>query len=91
MIVMNVMGHLGFEVLPKGFASQRIFRWHNTSVHHNMHHRYFRYNYGLYFNFWDRVMKTNHPDYEEHYDQVTGAGSPPEEECAAHDKDRGES
>ena len=30
-----------------------------------MHHRLVKCNYGLYFNFWDRVMKTNHPHYEE--------------------------
>jgi sterol desaturase/sphingolipid hydroxylase (fatty acid hydroxylase superfamily) len=35
-----------------------------------MHHRYVHYNYGLYFNFWDRVMGTNHPRYEQEYDRV---------------------
>jgi lathosterol oxidase len=71
MVLMNVMGHLGFEILPKGFASHRFLRWHNTSVHHNMHHRYFRCNYGLYFNIWDRLMGTNHPNYEEQYLRIT--------------------
>jgi sterol desaturase/sphingolipid hydroxylase (fatty acid hydroxylase superfamily) len=32
-----------------------------------MHHRYVNYNYGLYFNIWDRLMGTNHPRYEEEY------------------------
>jgi len=67
---MNVMGHLGYELFPKGFASHRLFKWHNTSTHHNMHHRLVKCNYGLYFNFWDRVMSTNHPAYEESFDQV---------------------
>ncbi|MDP9077872.1 MAG: hypothetical protein M3O71_10645 [Bacteroidota bacterium] len=35
-----------------------------------MHHRYVKYNFGIYFNFWDRVMKTNHPKYEENFEQV---------------------
>jgi sterol desaturase/sphingolipid hydroxylase (fatty acid hydroxylase superfamily) len=69
-LLLNVMGHLGYELFPKGFASHRIFRWHNTSTHHNMHHRLVKCNYGLYFNFWDRVMHTNHPDYEESFDKV---------------------
>jgi sterol desaturase/sphingolipid hydroxylase (fatty acid hydroxylase superfamily) len=69
-LLLNVIGHLGFELFPKGFASHKILKWHNTSTHHNMHHRLVKCNYGLYFNFWDRVMKTNHPDYEESFDGV---------------------
>lgn len=76
MTAMNVVGHLGFEILPAGFLRNRFWRWHNTSVHHNMHHRYVHCNYGLYFNIWDRLMGTNHPRYEEEYDRV----------CAVHDK-----
>jgi lathosterol oxidase len=36
-----------------------------------MHHQYFRGNYGLYFNIWDRMMGTNHPDYEKRFYAVT--------------------
>lgn len=70
MTAMNVVGHLGFEILPAGFLKNRFWRWHNTSVHHNMHHRYVHCNYGLYFNIWDRLMGTNHPRYEKEYDRV---------------------
>jgi sterol desaturase/sphingolipid hydroxylase (fatty acid hydroxylase superfamily) len=70
-LLLNVMGHLGFELFPKGFASHRLFKWHNTATHHNMHHRLVKCNYGLYFNFWDRIMGTNHPEYEKTYDKVT--------------------
>ncbi len=70
MTFMNVVGHLGFEILPAGFLRNRVLRWHNTSVHHNMHHRYTHYNYGLYFNIWDRLMGTNHPRYEEEFAAV---------------------
>lgn len=73
MTLMNVFGHLGFEILPAGFVRNRFWRWHNTSVHHNMHHRYVHCNYGLYFNIWDRWMGTNHPRYEEEYDRVCNA------------------
>lgn len=67
---MNVLGHLGFELFPDGFASGKITKWHNTSTHHNMHHKFTTSNYGLYFNFWDRVMGTNHARYESEYDVV---------------------
>ena len=49
MTSMNVLGHLGFELFPDGFASGKITKWHNTSTHHNMHHKYVTCNYGLYY------------------------------------------
>lgn len=67
---MNVLGHLGFELFPDGFASGRLTKWHNTSTHHNMHHKFTTSNYGLYYNFWDRVMGTNHERYETEFDKV---------------------
>ncbi|MFN8276681.1 MAG: sterol desaturase family protein [Chitinophagales bacterium] len=70
MTLLNVMGHLGFELFPKGFTIHPIFGWHNTSVHHNMHHRLVKCNYGLYFNIWDRLMGTNHKHYHEEFDSV---------------------
>jgi sterol desaturase/sphingolipid hydroxylase (fatty acid hydroxylase superfamily) len=70
MTSMNVLGHLGFELFPDGFASGKVTKWHNTSTHHNMHHKFTTSNYGLYFNFWDRVMGTNHARYESEYDVV---------------------
>jgi lathosterol oxidase len=69
-LFLNVGGHLGFEIFPKGFASHKVFKWHNTSTHHNMHHRLVKCNYGLYFNIWDRLMKTNHATYEDSFESV---------------------
>ena len=67
--VINVLGHLGYEYFPKGFT-QGKFWWVNTPTHHNMHHERFNYNYGFYFNFWDRIMGTNHKRYEEMFDRI---------------------
>jgi len=69
-IIYNVYGHTGYEIYPKGFARHWLGRWINTSVNHNMHHQYFKGNYGLYFLFWDRVMGTIREDYEEKFDEV---------------------
>jgi len=63
MTSLNVIGHSGFELFPPGYTDHWFWKLHNTSTHHNMHHKYGRFNYGIYFNFWDRLMKTNHPDY----------------------------
>jgi sterol desaturase/sphingolipid hydroxylase (fatty acid hydroxylase superfamily) len=70
MTFLNVMGHLGYEIFPSGFTSKAATAWHNTSVHHNMHHKYVRCNYGLYFNVWDRIMGTNHDRYHEEFENV---------------------
>jgi sterol desaturase/sphingolipid hydroxylase (fatty acid hydroxylase superfamily) len=67
---MNVIGHYGFELFPKGFTSGTITKWHNTSTHHNMHHKHVTSNFGLYFNFWDRIMGTNHDAYDEVFNAV---------------------
>jgi lathosterol oxidase len=67
---MNVLGHLGFELFPSGFTTGAISKWHNTSVHHNMHHKHVTCNYGLYYNFWDRIMGTNHQRYAEEFENV---------------------
>ncbi|MBI1226373.1 MAG: hypothetical protein GC192_14160 [Bacteroidetes bacterium] len=69
-ILFNVLGHTGYEISPSGFTRHRLFKWLNTPTHHNMHHHHARFNYGLYFNFWDRVMGTNHPDYDQYFESV---------------------
>lgn len=68
--VINVYGHLGYEIAPKWLRYTFLFNISNTSVHHNLHHSKFNANYGLYFRFWDKVMGTEHPDYVKEYDRV---------------------
>ncbi len=70
-LLWNIVGHLGFELFPKGFVHHPVFRWFNTSTHHNMHHHRSGCNYGLYFNFWDTWMNTNHHAYRETFDRIT--------------------
>jgi sterol desaturase/sphingolipid hydroxylase (fatty acid hydroxylase superfamily) len=69
-LAINVYGHLGYEIFPKWFRRSPLFHLFNTSVHHNMHHSTFNYNFGLYFRVWDRLMGTEHPDYVKQYDKI---------------------
>ncbi|MCW3090812.1 MAG: sterol desaturase [Ferruginibacter sp.] len=71
MTAYNVYGHLGFELYPKGFNKHWLGKWINTSVNHNLHHQYFKGNYGLYFTFWDRIMNTLRNDYDARFENVT--------------------
>ena len=63
----NVYGHLGYELYPRGWAQHPLGRWINTSVAHNAHHEQARHNFGFYFLFWDRWMGTLDPSYEAKY------------------------
>jgi lathosterol oxidase len=65
MIIRNVMGHAGVELMPRALADSRWFGWINATTHHDLHHSTFHYNYGLYFTWWDRLMGTEHPAYRE--------------------------
>jgi sterol desaturase/sphingolipid hydroxylase (fatty acid hydroxylase superfamily) len=70
MLLLNILGHLGYELFPKNFVRSKWTNWHNTSTHHNMHHRYTKGNYSLYFNWWDKWMGTNHKRYAEEFEEV---------------------
>ena len=69
-LIINVYGHLGYEIAPKAFRNSVFFQFFNTSVHHNMHHSRFNGNYGLYFRVWDKLMKTEITDYEKQFDSI---------------------
>lgn len=68
--VINVYGHLGHELMPKGFRYSVLFEVLNSSTYHNLHHCKFKGNYGLYTRIWDRLMKTENPNYVADYDRV---------------------
>jgi lathosterol oxidase len=77
-IAFNVFGHGGYEVYPRWFMRTWAGRLMNTPTHHALHHEKFRGGYSLYFNVWDRLMGTNHPDYEARFAKVVSASAPAE-------------
>jgi Delta7-sterol 5-desaturase len=62
-VVRNVAGHCGVELEPKAWLATWWGRWLTTTLHHDIHHEHGRYNYGLYFAWWDRWCGTEHPEY----------------------------
>jgi Delta7-sterol 5-desaturase len=70
MIVRNVIGHLGFEIFPKGWTKNKWLSWTTAVTHHNLHHEKFNSNYGLYFTWWDRWMNTEDKSYHHKFDEV---------------------
>jgi len=72
MILRNVMGHAGVELMPRGFADHWFWGLFATTTHHDLHHNgSFNHNFGLYFTCWDRLMGTEHPRYREIFREVT--------------------
>ncbi|WP_181304706.1 sterol desaturase family protein [Rufibacter sp. XAAS-G3-1] len=73
MTVYNVYGHLGYEIYPQWLVESKVGKWLNTSTNHNMHHKFFKGNYGLYFRFWDEWLGTTHVKYQETLSKLVGA------------------
>jgi lathosterol oxidase len=51
MTLSSVINHLNIEIYPQGFNRNRIAKWIIGASHHSLHHKQFKYNYGLYFTF----------------------------------------
>lgn len=68
----GTINHASVEIYPKGFQRHWLGKWLIGATHHDLHHKQFRFNFGLYFTFWDRWMQTESPDYEEKFKEKTG-------------------
>ncbi len=71
-ISFNVFGHCGYEIYPRWFLASPLGLLLNSPTHHGLHHEKFVGNFSLYFNIWDRLMGTNHPDYAQRFERATG-------------------
>jgi Delta7-sterol 5-desaturase len=59
MTISAIVNHAGVEIFPvNGFLQKNVI----GASHHDVHHKLFRYNFGLYFTFWDKWMGTEKPD-----------------------------
>lgn len=67
MIVRNVIGHAGIELFPGWWLQVPVLKWITTTTHHDLHHSHGGYNFGLYFTWWDKWMKTEHPEYADRF------------------------
>ena len=69
-MILNVIGHLGYEIYPKGFNTHWLFKFKTPSTHHNLHHSKFNGNYGLYFTWWDKWCGTEFKDYHQKFESL---------------------
>lgn len=53
----SVINHLDIDIYPKN-PKNILTKYVIGATHHSLHHKQFKYNFGLYFTFWDKIEKT---------------------------------
>ncbi len=71
MSVSSVINHLDIEIYPSWLTRSFFGKWLIGATHHSLHHKQYKYNYGLYFTWWDRLSKTESPAYDELLNEKT--------------------
>lgn len=71
MTLSAVVNHLDIEVYPARFHRHPVGKWLIGATHHSMHHKQHRYHFGLFFTFWDRWAGTEHPHFDERFEEAT--------------------
>jgi Delta7-sterol 5-desaturase len=69
-IFFGAVGHLGVEPFPPAWVGRPLLRNFAGGSFHAQHHQDMRHNFGFYTLFWDRLLGTLRPDYEQNYGQV---------------------
>jgi sterol desaturase/sphingolipid hydroxylase (fatty acid hydroxylase superfamily) len=73
MTLSSVVNHLDIEIYPKQFHKHLIGRWLIGATHHSLHHKQYKYNFGLYFTFWDKWKHTESPAFDRLFEEKTAA------------------
>lgn len=60
MTVLGVVNHLGYELYPQIFHRNKFLRTIISATNHSVHHRFNKFNYALYFTWWDDLMGTQY-------------------------------
>jgi sterol desaturase/sphingolipid hydroxylase (fatty acid hydroxylase superfamily) len=71
MTLSSVINHLDIEIYPVNFYKHPIGKWLIGASHHSLHHKQFKFNYGLYFTFWDKWKGTESPSYVSLFEEKT--------------------
>jgi sterol desaturase/sphingolipid hydroxylase (fatty acid hydroxylase superfamily) len=57
-LLVNVYGHLGYDITPVSWRGHWLLRFLNTTRNHHWHHQRFNGNFGFYTTLWDRLFGT---------------------------------
>ena len=64
MSVSAAINHLDIEIYPRNILGNFIGNNFIGATHHSHHHKLYKYNFGLYFTFWDKWIKTESPSFK---------------------------
>ncbi|MEJ7740115.1 MAG: sterol desaturase family protein [Chitinophagaceae bacterium] len=67
----SVINHLNIEIYPVNFHKHAVGKWIIGATHHSLHHKQYKYNFGLYFTFWDKFTSTESPVYDKLFETTT--------------------
>ena len=67
MTVSAAINHLDIEIYPRNWFGNIFGKHVIGATHHSHHHKFYRYNFGLYFTFWDKWGKTESPNFEKDF------------------------
>jgi Delta7-sterol 5-desaturase len=68
MTLSATINHLDIEIYPKNWLGNFIGKTFIGATHHSLHHKQFRFNFGLYFTFWDKLSKTESPLFKKEFE-----------------------
>jgi Delta7-sterol 5-desaturase len=68
MTITAAINHLDIEIYPKNWFGNWFGKHIIGATHHSHHHKFYRYNFGLYFTFWDKWGKTESPNFEKDFE-----------------------
>ncbi len=71
MTLTSAINHSNVEIYPKGFHKHWLGKWMIGATHHSLHHTQYRFNFGLYFTFWDKWMNTESDKYSKDFEKHT--------------------
>jgi sterol desaturase/sphingolipid hydroxylase (fatty acid hydroxylase superfamily) len=63
--ILNMLGHTNLEVFPKWYMNSPFYYFFYCSTFHNVHHKYFKYNFALFMPIYDIVFGTYNREYTE--------------------------
>jgi Delta7-sterol 5-desaturase len=67
MTISAAINHLDIEIYPRNIFGNLLGKHVIGATHHSHHHKFYRYNFGLYFTFWDKWGKTESPNFEREF------------------------
>lgn len=76
MTLSAAVNHLDVEIYPEKFYDHPVGKWLIGATHHHHHHQFYRFNFGLYFTFWDKWGKTESPTFARDFRQRTENAKP---------------